>query len=1179
MKPRLLKISGLNSFLEEQVVDFHTLTEMGIFGIFGPTGSGKSTILDAIILALYGRMPRSGGRPSGLINTHGDKVSIYYEFEIGARNQRKVYAIQRIFKRGKDDSVQTDSVKLWDMTLPGEEVVLSDKVGSLNGDIEGIIGLKVEDFTRSVVLPQGNFSDFLKLSGSDKRNMLERIFNLEKYGEDLMMKVKAHKKKKELEKHELKAIISTYGDITPESIKDLELELAMLLEEKEKLQRAVTAVLTEHETYKTVWELQQELEGYRVKQKALEEQQPVVKEKEERLLQGERAAVIVPYIHRLQEQEKSLNEVKQRAARVEESFQKIKQQLTETERSWKEIQEKKEKDYEVLIQKKSKLERAVQLQKDIKKMEEDLVKLRTEYGEMKKLHRSMEIKKEENTKNLEAAAKALEVILENIEKLKITSEERNRLEKAFELEKNYKTLLKEQKELLPKIEMLHQKKVELHRKKEAHENKEKAIMEALGDIAEKKKKLEEECPPGEDVLLEKQERISALEVLISQLSEQEEKRSRVTAELGQYNDQMTKIEERINTEKMGLETMEQAICERDEVLRSMEYQNMAGLLAENLQKDHPCPVCGSTSHPRPSISSSVEHMEDIREELQGLRQQLEEKKAKLNEQWMQQEALKAKIAMAEQAYKELVEKTPDKDLKTVIQEAATEKESLEVMKAKNLQWRKEKEENEGHYHRLKDELAAISTQSAEMKKDIENAEENLNGLEQELSKKKNSLQELRPVYERILFDLQVETVEKRMEELKRQDEALEELEKKEKLQRSLLDQLKQENEALVKEINDLTVEMAKKEESGIEKRNVVKEKVEEAALLSEGKDAAVYSAEVQKMIEEIQTSYAGLKKQYESEKKEKDSLENERIAMLRDVHHLENGILKENSAIEKLMVEKDFESLESILTCALTEEEKLELQKAVEIFKDGKKKNEVNMTRLQQKLGNRTITLEQWQELQERKKSLEESKQENLKAIAIKEKEKQEKEEKLKKSKEFLEKLHKVEQEWGLLEQLTDLFKGKRFVEFIAKRQLTYIAKEASRQLKSITRGRYALELDSECNFIIRDDHSGGARRGTYTLSGGETFVTSLSLALALSSHIQLGKASLEFFFLDEGFGTLDGELLDIVMGSLEQLHHDQLTVGVISHVEELKQRIPRKLIVSAAVPGVKGTTVTIEEN
>lgn len=141
------------------------------------------------------------------------------------------------------------------------------------------------------------------------------------------------------------------------------------------------------------------------------------------------------------------------------------------------------------------------------------------------------------------------------------------------------------------------------------------------------------------------------------------------------------------------------------------------------------------------------------------------------------------------------------------------------------------------------------------------------------------------------------------------------------------------------------------------------------------------------------------------------------------------------------------------------------------------------------------------------------------------------------------------------------------------------VSRAASERLGQLTRQRYALEVDSGGGFVIRDDANGGVRRPVTTLSGGETFLTSLALALALSAQIQLkGIYPLQFFFfLDEGFGTLDQDLLETVITALEKLHMDKLTVGVISHVPELKARLPRKLIVHPAEPSGSGSRIVME--
>ena len=87
-----------------------------------------------------------------------------------------------------------------------------------------------------------------------------------------------------------------------------------------------------------------------------------------------------------------------------------------------------------------------------------------------------------------------------------------------------------------------------------------------------------------------------------------------------------------------------------------------------------------------------------------------------------------------------------------------------------------------------------------------------------------------------------------------------------------------------------------------------------------------------------------------------------------------------------------------------------------------------------------------------------------------------------------------------------------------------------------------------------------------------------MSLALALSSQIQLkNQANLEFFFLDEGFGTLDSNLLEKVIESLENLkNNEKINIGLITHIEDLKERIPKKLLVSPPVSGERGSTVEL---
>ena len=233
-----------------------------------------------------------------------------------------------------------------------------------------------------------------------------------------------------------------------------------------------------------------------------------------------------------------------------------------------------------------------------------------------------------------------------------------------------------------------------------------------------------------------------------------------------------------------------------------------------------------------------------------------------------------------------------------------------------------------------------------------------------------------------------------------------------------------------------------------------------------------------------------------------------------------------------------------------------------------------------QKINNRKLAKEEWIEIQNKKEE-KESQVKELEEVKIKLQEEVKLiKEKLLEQMDLLKEKEKLDHKLALLNDLDKLFKGKKFVEFVAATRLKYVSLEASRKLKEVTNGNYGLEVDEDGKFIIRDYKNGGAGRDASTLSGGETFLASLALALALSAEIQLkGTAPLELFFLDEGFGTLDDNLLEVVMSSLERIHNDKLKVGIISHVESIKNRVPVKLLVTPAQAGMGGSKVKIERS
>jgi exonuclease SbcC len=161
------------------------------------------------------------------------------------------------------------------------------------------------------------------------------------------------------------------------------------------------------------------------------------------------------------------------------------------------------------------------------------------------------------------------------------------------------------------------------------------------------------------------------------------------------------------------------------------------------------------------------------------------------------------------------------------------------------------------------------------------------------------------------------------------------------------------------------------------------------------------------------------------------------------------------------------------------------------------------------------------------------------------------------------------------LKILRGLFQRSGFVNYASSVYLQSIIKAANERFMKLTKQQLRLEITENNGFIVRDMLNDGQFRDVRTLSGGQTFQAALSLALALSDHIQSRNAARQnFFFLDEGFGSLDRESLHIVFETLKALRKENRIVGIISHVEDMRLEIERYLEVSLSES--KGSQVNL---
>jgi exonuclease SbcC len=157
--------------------------------------------------------------------------------------------------------------------------------------------------------------------------------------------------------------------------------------------------------------------------------------------------------------------------------------------------------------------------------------------------------------------------------------------------------------------------------------------------------------------------------------------------------------------------------------------------------------------------------------------------------------------------------------------------------------------------------------------------------------------------------------------------------------------------------------------------------------------------------------------------------------------------------------------------------------------------------------------------------------------------------------------LKRIRRETEVAADIARHLDARNFERWLMAQVLELLCVGATSELRKLSNDAYSLTLDERNDFLVIDHRNADERRPVKTLSGGETFLASLSLALALSEHLADlavgGAAKLEALFLDEGFGTLDSDTLDVVISAIEELGSHGRMVGVVTHVKELAESIP----------------------
>ncbi|MEG0424556.1 MAG: SbcC/MukB-like Walker B domain-containing protein [Cetobacterium sp.] len=1001
MRPIRLEITGLQSFSKKQIVDFDALTTLGLFGIFGETGSGKSTILDAMIFAIFDEIPRTMGskgkniRPC--LNQDSDILEVYFKFALG----KDIFEITRCYKKkfsrkGEEKFEQSNPI----LILNGD--VIADTVKNVEGKINEFFGISVNDFTRSVVLPQGKFSEFLKLKGADKMTMLENIFDLERYGTKMSEKIKVRNNKLKEEITSLENQIKGKGDCSLETINNLKATLATKEEEYNNLLSSKKELSQEYSELKELKILFEKLESYTYE------------------------------LQRLDLDKEDINLCKNILTKheVAQSFKSVIDEITNLKESIFNNQNNLLKSKNTLENLNSALENLKEQEREkqieLDKLILELNNLKVDYTELDNLRKG-----DQYIRSLKFKEKLLEETL--IDSNSISS--------------NLKSL----------YEKLKVDNLSLESENNNLQNLEKIDKDKLISLEDEIKKLNADIKLLEEKLKEK----NKLEV---EIKEDNSLKISITAELENCLIQIKNINQQ-------------------------HLESKAFEISKNLIHGESCPVCGSKDHPNPAkeiqnIDTSI--LDELSKNKERLEKSILEIDTKLNYRLEKLSELNRldNIDILKSALK--IKENNINDLKV------KEKEILENEKELNNK---------------------IST----LKSNIKNSSSNITQKENDLNKLKEKL---------TLYEKEILEERENISLLKLESDSLDFISSR----KTLLENMNKEYREVFNKKENLDISLRGVRDNIFKDFNAIQTISLEVISLEEKNN-------------HLKDSY--------NDKKEWLKIEATKNGFL-SIEDILNHIL-ENSKINILKDKISSYEIDSIRYQSLKDE----VMKSI----DNRVFNKDRWSELEEKLEDLTIKENNlFKEITEHRGDLN-----RLEQLALE-------------SKELLEKIDKLILKQDDIITLQKKFEGRKFVKFLARKKLDYIAYEASKRLQKITRGRYILTVDNNCDFNIVDAFNSNFTRECSTLSGGETFIVSLVLALALSSQLQLkGKIQLEFFFLDEGFGTLDATLLDRVIEILEEIRwKDAMKIGIISHVEDLKIRIPRRLEVTPAVPGESGSIIKL---
>ena len=1078
MKLLELRFKNLNSLEGEWLIDFtHPEYEQnGIFAISGPTGAGKTTLLDAICLALFGCTPRleiiSQSQNEIMSKQHGECFT-----ELKFQTSSGVYSAhwsQRKAHNRPDGKLQQVKRELFDVN---SGKLLSSRLSEINQLVTQVTGLDFQRFTRTVLLAQGRFADFLNAKEEERSPILEQITGTEIYS-DISIKVHEIKNKEEKKLTELTIAVNGINLLKAEEVDQLTSSLANLEQQLSTIndQQKETATLIKW------WE--DSLQAQRSQEK-LNVELAQCRQAVQDFAPQAQALVLANRTLPLIKLHTELNGLRSNLKSNQEALTKLTPQLATATQTL----EAKESE---LIEVASHKNKASQLLED----------QRTTFNQVRELDATIAQEKKLQTQETER--------LKNLTQ---------RLSNSSEELANHRTRHGEITELVKQLSQ-------------------RILVQgySLGDLTQSSL---EQYASSEDIdklftVLKDTHEINKLTQLIDSSKNNLRDLEAIADETQRYYDKNSRLNKHQATIKQYHDEINQLIVKRSKLEQELriheakvaqheaEYKLAAAIKSledhrHDLEDGSPCPLCGALEHPllkgefnSPNISGH--DLEESKKTEKAVLMMLNDNArqvahldagAKATEKQLTEDATElANLLSRIEAKHELLVNTfgsslaieTTTDLKNVLDKQQISPAAFKTQAQRQLEQIKRLEKERNVREKAQHWSNKMSVGFEGLKANISNLEAQIKSYQEDAQKLQDETQKRQHLLKTSIGSRQALFADK--------DPNKEE----EKLNRKL-----KELEALLEEKNKA------RQEAGSAHIRLSQH------LKSLQENVAAFELQLNTI--EPQFNLQLEKQQFDSENSFLAACldEDERLNLDQQQRQLAE---RQSTLTEQLQhVEDNLQSLA---------QQQPEVPKALNLCRSELESLEAEKAKLNAFKGRDQERLNTHLEAAARVA-------EQNKLIDVQEKE---------------------TNRWRMLHELIGSADGKKYRNFAQNLTFELVLHYANVQLKQMS-DRYSLRIEKTINskleLTVEDHYQGGEIRSIKNLSGGESFIVSLALALGLSQIVS-GNMQLQSLFLDEGFGTLDEDSLDIALSSLSNLQLSGKTIGIISHVIALKERISTQI-------------------